>query len=165
MGQKLSDMFSTIQNWKTQTCFLVSVCQNKRAFFSRKQTFKETCFIFKTRNVIHGWKACNVRLFMMFSQIFLEHPLKVQNFVVAARLKSSLKLTPCFKQNYLRTKLHILPPFYIFFLISLMSFNILFSLNTPSNNWICKEWPQRRKKWFHLAETPKLILLMLVPKM
>ena len=58
----------------------------KTAFFSRKLTFKETCFIFR-----HGWKACNVRLFMMFSQIFLEHPFKVQNFVIATRLKSAKK--------------------------------------------------------------------------
>ena len=56
------------------------------------------------------------------------------------------------------------PPFYTFFLINLMSCNILFGFNTLSSNWICIERPPKRRENFFLPKTPKINFLNTCPR-
>ena len=62
----------------------------KTVIFLEKTFYFKIFLLFKTHSVIHGWKACNVRIFLVFSFNILELLFEVQNFVVTARLKSSL---------------------------------------------------------------------------
>ena len=69
----------------------------KTAFFFDKTFFLGNFLYFQAHSVIHGWKAWEVRDFLVFSWIFLESLFEVQNFVDAARQISSLQLTPCLR--------------------------------------------------------------------